>query len=217
MTPLLRRLDYSVRPRLRRETCKRCWRESPVGFAVPDEVWRAAVPARHRSHVLCLLCFDRYATERGVDWLAGGCEFFPVPGIRSSCCPAPWPGTRCTTHPKSASCTTCRSRTSDRSSSSDTSAIRRSRAFCAMVRLSAWQFSFPRRWGDTERLGNEQIPRVDGAPDGIEGRRVHPPGGPRFVTYAARLQSGVIASVADDASRMRASAWASLAKIVRSA
>jgi len=85
MSALLRRLDYYLRPRLRRETCKRCWWENPVGFSVPDDVWRAAVPARHRTHVLCLTCFDRYATSRGVDWTTGGIGFYPVAGATSRC------------------------------------------------------------------------------------------------------------------------------------
>lgn len=91
MIALLRRLDYDLRPRLRRrEVCKRCWRENPVGFSVPNDVWRAAVPARHTNNVLCLLCFDRYATRRGVDWgLRGGVEFFPVPGAATSSCRTP--------------------------------------------------------------------------------------------------------------------------------
>lgn len=89
MTALLRRLDYRLRPRLRRERCKRCWRENPVGFTVPDRVWRAVVPARHSTNVLCLICFDRYATRSGVDWTREGVEFYPVSGAyaaTNSCC-----------------------------------------------------------------------------------------------------------------------------------
>ncbi len=90
MGGLLRRAMYALNPRLRREVCKRCWRENPVGFSVPDEVWRAVVPARHTHHVLCLGCFDRYATARGVDWTEQGCDFYAVPGAwlspTSSCC-----------------------------------------------------------------------------------------------------------------------------------
>ena len=82
MTAILRRLDYRFRPRLRRETCKRCWRENAVGFSVPNDVWRAVVPARHIENVLCLTCFDRYATARGVDWTARGCDLYAVSGVR---------------------------------------------------------------------------------------------------------------------------------------
>ena len=79
MGALLRRLDYRMRPRLRRETCRRCWRENPVGFHVPDDVWRAVVPARHCQHVLCLHCFDRFATARRIDWTVGGVDYYAVP------------------------------------------------------------------------------------------------------------------------------------------
>jgi len=103
---LARRLAYRVRPRLRRETCKRCWRENPVGFSVPDDVWRAVVPARHIDHVLCPTCFDRYATARRVDWTAKGCEFYAVPGVwAASTGSRRWPSwtcTRCIARPWSA-------------------------------------------------------------------------------------------------------------------
>lgn len=83
MCAIVRRVDYHLRPRLRRETCKRCWRENPIGFSVPDEMWRAVVPARHIDNVLCPVCFDRYATKRGIDW-TGQCEFFAVAGATSA-------------------------------------------------------------------------------------------------------------------------------------
>lgn len=67
---------------LTREICKRCGRENPLGFYVPDHVWAAAVPTRYRNRVLCILCFDELATERGVDWSAD-IEFYPVSGMRA--------------------------------------------------------------------------------------------------------------------------------------
>lgn len=63
-----------------RETCKRCWRANPLGFHVPDEVWNAAVPLELRGRVLCILCFDELATERGVQW-DRDVQLFPVSGI----------------------------------------------------------------------------------------------------------------------------------------
>lgn len=197
LTILLRRLDYHVRPRLRRETCKGCWRENPLGFSVPDGVWRAAVPTRHRSHVLCLLCFDSYATRRGVDWLQGGCEFYPVPGATSSCPPSPSPSTRYRTRPKSASSTTCRSRTSDRSSSSDTHATCRNRASCAMVRLWAWLslLGLRRRWRDTKRLVTNRT-SVGVAPDVMRAARLSHPTTLGSSQHSARA-GGVIAARVD--------------------
>lgn len=143
MNALLRRLDYHLRSRSRRETCKRCWRENPVGFNVPDETWRAAVTNRHLSDVLCLHCFDRYATRRGVDWAASGCDFYPVPGVTNSCCSLPCSCTRCSTRRSWAWSTSRHSPTSDPASSSDTSARCRIERLCAVAkaRLSALQNS----------------------------------------------------------------------------
>ena len=62
-----------------RETCRRCWRASPVGFYVPDAIWLAAVPDAFRTAVLCIMCFDEFATERGVVW-DHVVELFPVSG-----------------------------------------------------------------------------------------------------------------------------------------
>ena len=70
------------RRRLRgREVCKRCFRENAVGFLVPDEVWQAVVPKRYRNKVLCISCFDEFATRRGIDWSAGPVLFWPVSGV----------------------------------------------------------------------------------------------------------------------------------------
>ncbi len=64
-----------------REICASCRRESPVGFAVPDEVW-AAVTARspaYRDSVLCIMCFDELAGDLA-KW-DDRIEFFPVDRI----------------------------------------------------------------------------------------------------------------------------------------
>lgn len=61
-----------------REVCKRCFRENPVGFTVPDEVWAAAVPETYRDKVLCIFCFDELAARRGVDWSSAPIQFWPV-------------------------------------------------------------------------------------------------------------------------------------------
>jgi hypothetical protein len=131
---LARQVAYQVAPRLRREVCKRCWRENPVGFSVPDDVWRAAVPGRHCQHVLCLSCFDAYATKRGVDWLQGGCEFFPVPGITYSDCRAPSPCIGHTLRPLLAWYSARRSRSSASPSSSDTNAKCRTESLSAYAK-----------------------------------------------------------------------------------
>lgn len=66
-----------VPPFIRRETCKCCWTPSPVGFHVPDELWRAVVPERLQEEVLCIMCFARLADEAMVYW-EKGIELFPV-------------------------------------------------------------------------------------------------------------------------------------------
>jgi hypothetical protein len=53
---------------LTREICKRCNRESAVGFSVPDSVWFSVVPYEYSGSVLCLGCF---AWDRDI-------AFFPV-------------------------------------------------------------------------------------------------------------------------------------------
>lgn len=60
-----------------RETCKICYRANAVGFRVPDEVWRQAVPEPKQNGVVCLACFTMLADERGVEW-DREIEFFPV-------------------------------------------------------------------------------------------------------------------------------------------
>ena len=137
---LVRRLDYRLRPRLRRETCKRCWRENPVGFSVPDKVWRASVPARHLQNVLCLHCFDRYATQREIDWAVQECNFYPVAGATCSSRPSAWPCIRRIPRLWSAWLIARHSRSSASSSSSDTSARCRTGCLCAsaMGRLRAY-------------------------------------------------------------------------------
>lgn len=64
-----------------RERCKCCGRANPVGFNVPDEVWQASVPDEFKGRVLCIMCFDQFATERGVDWSAHRTEWWPVSGV----------------------------------------------------------------------------------------------------------------------------------------
>lgn len=49
-----------------RQTCKKCGCEDFFNFNVPDDVWKAVVPARLRNRVVCLKCFDRLAKQHGV-------------------------------------------------------------------------------------------------------------------------------------------------------
>lgn len=61
-----------------RERCKCCQRYNPVGFVVPDDIWSAVVPPEFATSVLCIMCFDGFATERGIAWEVQGVEFFPL-------------------------------------------------------------------------------------------------------------------------------------------
>jgi hypothetical protein len=60
-----------------REICKACWRPSPVGFSVPDEVWNAVRHPNLPGNVLCIMCFAALADEQLIQW-DKKIEFFPV-------------------------------------------------------------------------------------------------------------------------------------------
>lgn len=49
-----------------RQTCKACYRPDKFDFHVPDAVWRTVVPAELWNRVVCLGCFDDFASEKGV-------------------------------------------------------------------------------------------------------------------------------------------------------
>lgn len=51
-----------------RQTCKVCGQPDKFDFSVRDDVWARVVPAGHRSHVVCLYCFDEFAREKGVPY-----------------------------------------------------------------------------------------------------------------------------------------------------
>ncbi|MBA7622590.1 hypothetical protein ES703_29968 [subsurface metagenome] len=53
---------------LSREICKLCFRANPVGFSVPDEIWKDVIPSEHRSKVVCISCFARLADEKLIPW-----------------------------------------------------------------------------------------------------------------------------------------------------
>lgn len=64
-------------PSLSRELCKICYHVNPVGFSVPDRIWRAAVPVKFRNNVVCITCFQRLADEKLIPW-DDEIEFWPV-------------------------------------------------------------------------------------------------------------------------------------------
>jgi hypothetical protein len=52
-----------VRPR-----CKACGRNDKFDFNVPDDVWSEVVPGHLRNRVVCLSCFDDFASDRRIDY-----------------------------------------------------------------------------------------------------------------------------------------------------
>ena len=62
---------------LSREICKICFRANPVGFTVPNEIWKDVVPSEYCSRVLCISCFTRLADEKLIPW-DREIQFYPV-------------------------------------------------------------------------------------------------------------------------------------------
>lgn len=60
-----------------RELCKLCYHVNAIGFNVPDDIWRAVVPAAMRGSIVCLACFARLGDEKGIAW-DQQIEFYPV-------------------------------------------------------------------------------------------------------------------------------------------
>ena len=47
--------------------CANCGTVPYFDFTVDDAIWKAVVSEEHRLGVLCLLCFDKLASEQGID------------------------------------------------------------------------------------------------------------------------------------------------------
>jgi hypothetical protein len=78
-------MGESRRPQCQRQTCKVCGHVDKFDFYVPNEVWAAVVPPEYRNRVVCLSCFDDFATTRRVNyatrldaslWFAGDAATF---------------------------------------------------------------------------------------------------------------------------------------------
>lgn len=50
----------------RDQTCKQCGSAGGFNFRVADEIWEAVVPPHLHRRVVCLRCFDRFASAQGV-------------------------------------------------------------------------------------------------------------------------------------------------------
>ena len=62
---------------LTREICKICHLENPIGFVVPDTLWRIVIPKKHWHHVVCISCFTRRADKKLLEWDAN-IALYPV-------------------------------------------------------------------------------------------------------------------------------------------
>lgn len=49
-------------------TCKHCHHRSAFDFTVNDALWNRVVPIRLRCKVVCLICFDRFAARKKIDY-----------------------------------------------------------------------------------------------------------------------------------------------------
>ncbi|HWP56458.1 MAG TPA: hypothetical protein VNL14_01075 [Candidatus Acidoferrales bacterium] len=51
-----------------RQTCSVCRCVDKFNFHVPNDLWHQVVPARYRNRVVCLECFDEFASKKNVDY-----------------------------------------------------------------------------------------------------------------------------------------------------
>ena len=45
-----------------------CRRVDPLDFHVPDEIWEAIVPKPYQNRVVCISCFDKFASVKGIQY-----------------------------------------------------------------------------------------------------------------------------------------------------
>jgi len=74
----------------RRQICKACGCPDKFDFNVPDEMWRGIVPREYRHGVVCLDCFDSFASEKGIDYSESK-KFSILPVIRLPLSFKPYP------------------------------------------------------------------------------------------------------------------------------
>ncbi len=70
-----------------REICKLCFRANPVGFIVPDKIWKDIIPSEYQSRVVCISCFTRLADEKLIPWdrkihMSSGLRPRSTPGLK---------------------------------------------------------------------------------------------------------------------------------------
>lgn len=55
---------------LLQQRCKVCGCRDKFDFHVPDQVWKEIVPQKYQNRVVCLACFDDFASKKGADYSA---------------------------------------------------------------------------------------------------------------------------------------------------
>jgi len=50
------------------QTCRSCHCIDKYNFHVPDHLWQRVVPTNLRHSVVCLECFDRFASEKNIQY-----------------------------------------------------------------------------------------------------------------------------------------------------
>ena len=50
------------------QRCKVCGRIDKFNYSIPDEIWRAIVPRSFHNNVVCLCCFDDFASDKGMGY-----------------------------------------------------------------------------------------------------------------------------------------------------
>ena len=51
-----------------RQTCKACRCADKFNYYVPDSLWEEIVPKQLQEGAVCLECFDKFASERGIKY-----------------------------------------------------------------------------------------------------------------------------------------------------
>ena len=59
-------LPYSIS--LQQQTCKVCGRPDKFNFHISNWIWAKVVPERYQHLVVCLYCFDEFATNADIDY-----------------------------------------------------------------------------------------------------------------------------------------------------
>jgi hypothetical protein len=50
------------------QTCRVCGHRDKFDFHIPDDLWQQIVPPEYQNHVVCLGCFDDFATQKGIGY-----------------------------------------------------------------------------------------------------------------------------------------------------